>query len=307
MCRRTDATEWQKEPRAALVPDRPLDDKKILCPWVVPVSGGFRLFYMGHGRASPHGTIGRILSARSDDGITWTKEGGVRIDNSEGAEARALSPCALRSKGGGLRMYFEAYGREDGAASLILSARSDDEGLTFVREPGVRMQIDGARVGSPRALLLEGDRVRLYFHVYPEPLGSGIACGNHVESAVADDGLAFVREPGVRIPQTIDPRERTATYCANVIRLDGDRVRAFYGAWNDDDPRRGAIMTALSDDGGLSFVKHPDPVIAPDGPLDASFASEPCVFVDGLGHPRMVYEACDTKGVTRILAATAVL
>jgi hypothetical protein len=204
-------------------------------------------------------------------------------------------------------MYFEAYANDEGRGSVILSARSDDEGPTFVREAGVRMRIDGARVGSPRALVLEGDRVRLYFHVYPEPLRNGIQSGNHVESAVAGDGLTFVREPGVRIPQTIDPRERTATYCANVIRLDGERVRAFYGAWNDDAPHRGAIMTALSDDGGLSFVKHPTPVIAPDGPMDGSFASEPCVFLDGRGQPRMVYEACDALGVTRILAATAVL
>ena len=126
-----DATKWQKEPSPALVPDRPLDDRRILCPWVVPVAGGFRLFYMGHGSASPRGALGRILSARSDDGVIWTKEDGVRIDNEGETRGRALSPCVIRRADGGFRMYFEARSDDDGTGSVILSARSDDEGLTF--------------------------------------------------------------------------------------------------------------------------------------------------------------------------------
>ncbi|MBS2016785.1 MAG: hypothetical protein JST00_28125 [Deltaproteobacteria bacterium] len=302
-----DATKWRKEASPALSPDRALDDRRILCPWVVAIRGGFRLFYMGHGRASAPGTTGRILSARSGDGITWEKEEGVRIDNGEGADARALSPCVVRLTDGALRMYYEAYATPDGAGSVVLSARSDDDGETFTKEPGVRVAIDGARVGSPRALLLDGDRVRLYFHRYPEPYASGLGRGNHVESAVSHDGLGFVREPGVRIPQTLEPRERSATYCAQVVAEGDGRLRAFYGAWNDDDPHHAAIMTAVSDDGGLSFTKGDAPVIDPGGPFDAAFASEPCVFADGLGRLRMVYEGCDANGVTRILAATSVL
>jgi hypothetical protein len=307
-----DGTRWVKASRPVLEPDRPLDDAKILCPWVLPLLGGFRLFYMGHGSASAPGTHGRILSAWSDDGVSFRKEPGVRVDNGAGAEARALSPCVVATDGGaahggsGYRMYFEAASNAEGERSAILSASSFD-GVEFVREPGVRVQVDGARVGSPRALLLDDGRVRLYFHVYPEPIVNRLDRGNHVLSAISVDGVSFEREAGVRIPQTLDPRERAAVYCASMVALGGRRVRAFYGAWNEDERGRGAIMTALSVDDGLTFVKAPVPCIAPGSgldALDASFASEPSVYRDAAGRLRMVYEACDAAGVTRILAAT---
>lgn len=64
-------------------------------------------------------------------------------------------------------------------------------------------------------------------------------------------------------------------------------------------------MTAFSIDGGLTFVKDETPSIAPDGKLDAVFASEPCVYTDAAGRRRMVYEACDANAATRILGALA--
>ncbi|HSO35893.1 MAG TPA: hypothetical protein VLT33_25360, partial [Labilithrix sp.] len=135
---------WIQQARPVLEPDRALDDAKVLCPWVLPLPGGFRLFYMGHGSASPAGTRGRILSAWSEDGVTFRKEPGVRIDNGEGAEARALSPCAVARTEGGYRLYFEAARNIRGDGSVILSARSED-GLAFEREPGIRVRSEGAR------------------------------------------------------------------------------------------------------------------------------------------------------------------
>src|SRR4029079_16645960 len=120
------------------------------------------------------------------------------------------------------------------------------------------------RVGSPRALVLDGGRVRLYFHRYPEPVEDGLDRGNHVLSAISTDGLVFEVEPGIRIPQTLDPYECSAVYCASMVTLGNGRVRAYYGAWSGGPTACGAIMTALSDDGGLTFVKEPLPCIAPD-------------------------------------------
>jgi hypothetical protein len=286
----------------AIEGDRPDDDLRVLCPYVLALpGGGFRAFYMGHGRGSPRGTKGRILSAKSEDGVTWTKEPGVRLDHHEGAEVRVLSPCVV-PRLGGYRMYYEAVGKR--GLSVIKSAIADGA-FTFTPEEGARIAVKGANVGSPRALILPGGAVRLYFHVYPQPFRTGLDRGNHVVSAVAHDGVTFEREPGVRIAQTIEALEREAVYCAQPIAIDSTRVRVFYGAWNGQERARGAIMTAVSNDGGTTFRKHKRPCVAPDGDLDATFASEPCVYHDAEGRLRMLYEASDARGATRILGAVA--
>lgn len=279
----------------------PDDDLRILCPWVLPLSDGlFRAYYMGYGTGSPPGTTGRILSALSDDGITFVKEPGVRVDHYAGAELRVLSPSVL-AVAGGYRMYFEARGH---GGSFIGSAFSPD-GLEFALEPGPRIAADGTALGSPRPLVLPDGAVRLYFHTYPQPFRMGIDRGNHVVSAVAVDGLTFEREEGVRLPQTVEELELHAVYCAHPVSLGGPRVRAFYGVWRDGKIGRGAIMTALSEDGGLSFVKSDVPCVVPEGE-SAGFASEPCVYRDREGRHRMVYEAEDAEGATAILGAVAV-
>lgn len=115
----------------------------------------------------------------------------------------------------------------------------------------------------------------------------------------------------LRIPQTLPLLEREGVYCAVMVRIDserdfdGARVRAYYGAWKGGKGASGVILSAHSADGGRTFVKDAGVVIACDTPLDAGFASEPCVFRDDEGRWRMLYEACGTGGITRILEAVA--
>jgi hypothetical protein len=260
------------------------DGMRVLTPCVVS-DGKLRMLYMGDRE---------IRSAVSDDGVVWKKEPGVRIAR-EGDEERTLSPSVV-----GERAYFEI---SIGGVTTIGSATTTD-GLRFVRDPGVRIARRGANVGSPRALALADGRVRLYFHVYPQPMEMRLDRGNHVESAISTDGIHFEPEPGVRIAQTIAGLEDEAVYCAHVLPWERG-FRAFYAAWNGLKIGRGAIMTATSED-GLVFTKDPTPCIAPDGPFDQTFGSEPCVF-----RPRdawrMLYEGqgSDARGVTRILSAVA--
>jgi hypothetical protein len=296
---RDPGTRFERE-GIALAGDRGEDDVRVLTPCVLAVRDrSFRLFYMGHGRASPRGTRGAILSARSDDGIVWVKEPGVRVPCIEGEE-RTLSPSVIATCDG-WRMLFES---SMGGVTSIVSAASRD-GLTFEREGGVRVAERGASVGSPRALVLADGRLRLYFHVYPQPMRHGLACDNHIVSAIsADGGLTFEREPGVRIEQTIAGREDEAVYSAQVVTLAAGGVRMYYAAWNGAKTGRGTILTAVSPD-GLTFTKFPDPVLvgAAHANLESAFASEPCVFRAADGRWRMLYEAADATGTTRILAA----
>ena len=292
-------SSWKRD-GIALESDRPEDAARILTPCVIALPDRtLRMLYMGHGPASPPGTRGRILSARSEDGVRWRKEPGVRID-CEGLEDRTLSPDVIAADGG-WRVYFESSIK---AVTSLASAFSRDA-LTFEREPGLRVEIEGTSVGSPRALMLGDGRVRLYFHVYREPFVMGLDRGNHVESSISRDGLSFVREEGIRIAQTLAGVEDEAAYCARMIALERGRVRTYYSAWNGAKLGRGAILTALSDDDGLSFTKNDVPCIRPDGEHDGGFASDPCVFRAPDGSWRMVYEAADVSGTTRILSAVA--
>ena len=73
---------WTKDPKPCIGPDSPLDSLSILTPNVVRLpTGGYRLYYTGRGpgRAVPDAN-GYILSAVSEDGASWRKEPGVRLD-----------------------------------------------------------------------------------------------------------------------------------------------------------------------------------------------------------------------------------
>lgn len=295
-------SEWRKS-GVVLEGDRGDDDLRVLCPCVLPLAcGDYRLFYMGHGRASPSGTKGRILSAVSEDGVRWAKEPGVRVDHHDGAELRVLSPCVVPMDRG-YRMYFEAVSAR---GTSIRSAVSHDA-MRFRVEAGARVELAGRTVGSPRALLLPSGRVRLYFHAYPQPFRIGLEHENHVLSAISDDGVVFSPEAGVRIAQTLPGLEDEAVYCAQPVASGCATIWVFYGAWNGNSRARGAIMSAVSHDGGLTFTKSEVPCVKPDGVYDSTFASEPSVFADPNGRVRMIYEASDARGTTRLLAAERIL
>ena len=68
-------------------------------------------------------------------------------------------------------------------------------------------------------------------------------------SAVSKDGLLFEEEQGVRIAQET-PRETTAVYAPEVIRLGDGSYRMYYPPWCPT--FYGGVFTATSTDGLLS-------------------------------------------------------
>ena len=102
---------WTKDPEPCIGPDSPLDSQSILTPNVVRLpTGGYRLYYTGWGPGrAVHDANGYILSAVSDDGASWRKEPGVRLDVHEpDATQRVLCPDVVPLPDGRWRMYFEA-------------------------------------------------------------------------------------------------------------------------------------------------------------------------------------------------------
>lgn len=293
-------SRWTKDPVIAIDLDHPLDSERILTPNVVHwPAGGYRMYYTGLGPARRDANaLGYILSAYSDDAVTWHKDPGVRVDLfGPHASARTLCPDVVPLADGSWRMYFEA--RTTDRPTTILSACSAD-GLHWTVEPGVRFGDAIWSYGTPRVLYVEGG-FRMYFHRYTFPLRSGLDAGNHIISAASSDGVNFSQEPGVRIAQATE-REVFSVYAPDVVRLGDGSYRMYYSGWSDQ--IRGGVFTATSQD-GLLWHKASEPCIELGDTWDTDMVSEPCVIELPDGGARLFYEACDHEGNYRILSATS--
>lgn len=274
--------------------------------------GGYRLYYtqilprLGFpaGANDYHNATTRILSAFSRDGWSWTPEPGVRLSAQQGGagELRVVSsevvPCADDS--GRLRMYYECCSGTQSSHNAIRSAVSEDGGLGWTPEPGVRLQATGCTYIAPRVVFLEDGRCRLF------------CCqrGHGMISALSDDGLRFHLEPGLRIAQD-QPSDQRVAFAPEIVRAAGVPYRMYYAGYGT--ANRADILSAVSDD-GLQWRKEAEPIISPGGgKWDAAKCSEMCVFPlpsDQAPRYRMVYEACDgtapdQRGVWRIACATS--
>ena len=145
-----------------------------------------------------------ILSAVSNDGLTFTKEQGVRISSGTGFELHVCDPTIADLPDGKMRMYYKgANSMKPGPGQSIhkiFSAISSD-GLTFQKE-GLRIDSetngDNGWASVPDAMVLPDGRVRIYYVT-----ASGMEHG--IGSAISSDCLDFAKEPGIRIPNLVDP------------------------------------------------------------------------------------------------------
>jgi len=144
-----------------------------------------------------------ILSAISSNGLTFSKESGVRISAGTGFESHVCDPTMVDLPNGKARMYYKgADTMKPGPGSIhkIYSAISSD-GLNFQKE-GLRIDSetsgDNGWASVPDALMLPDGRVRIY---YVTAAGGQQGIG----SAISSDGLHFVKEPGIRVENLVDP------------------------------------------------------------------------------------------------------
>lgn len=172
--------------------------------------------------------------------FVWTVDPGTRLED-------ANIPSIHRLEDGRFRMYY-------GGPGGILSAISDD-GLTFTREPGVRvpsgsMGTSEAIATDPSVVVLKDGWVRLYYKGATGPGGPGQSI-HSVFSAVSTDGLSFEKE-GIRIDSQQTPDRGWASVPEAVVLPDG-RVRIYYVS-DGLDVKHG-IVSAISED-GLSFTRE---------------------------------------------------
>lgn len=145
-----------------------------------------------------------ILSAVSKDGITFEKENGIRISPGTGFESHVCDPTIVDLPDGKMRMYYKGANSQAGGPGQsihkIYSAISSD-GLTFQKE-GLRIDSeasgDNGWASVPDAIVLPDGRVRIYYVT-----AAGMQHG--IGSAMSSDGLNFVKEPGIRVENLVDP------------------------------------------------------------------------------------------------------
>src|SRR3989344_4696201 len=155
-----------------------------------------------------------ILSAISNDGLTFTKEQGVRISPGTGFELQVCDPTMVDLLDGKMRMYYKGADSQNAGPGQsihkIYSAISSD-GLTFTKE-GLRIDSetsgDNGWASVPDAIILPDGRVRIYYVTAAE-MEHGIG------SAISSDGLNFVKEAGLRVPNLVDPA---------LIKIDGKYI-----------------------------------------------------------------------------------
>lgn len=278
---------WRVEQGPRLQGSRDLDSSKLQAPGIARTpAGGYRLFYTGVGPSKPFPDCqGYILSAVSDDGLTFAKEPGIRLapqPEIPHRSLRVLAPTVASCGDGRWRMYVEARGPAD-RQTVICSAISTDM-LHWEWEGGIRFQ-GPDNVGGPRYLALPNGQGRLYCFVSEhDPLGNRRS--QSVISAVTSDGLQFEREPGYRLRDNQAEYDTAGITAAEVIppAIPGDRWTMFFSAWQSA-PKDGRLLVHPSQDAD-----------AVDNGRSADFAAA-SIASDMSGYRSRIFASCSEDGL----------
>jgi hypothetical protein len=333
---------WYKEVGARVEGSRDLDRDKVQAPCIVrKPGGGYRLFYTGIGPGKPFDACqGYILSATSEDGLSFAPEPSIRVvplPAQPHLALRVLAPSIVELPDGGWRMYFEARGTAD-RPTTICSAVSRDQ-LAWHIEDGIRFTRPGG-VGAPRFRQSPDGSGRLYCfesRYRGGAPGQGDRIGTPVISAITRDGLNFTAETGLRLADRTHVLDSAGITAAEIAP--GGPSRLYYSGWQDlpeGQPRpshpslnadavatgQSASFAAASIAADMSgyrsriFVAHSADgmtwtrdgiVIEGDGycgaDIDAVHAEDMSLIALPDGRLRMYYAACDALGVWRIASA----
>lgn len=134
----TDGFSWIIESGVRLSPGGEFDPDNIVHPTVIALpEGGYRIYYDGEIRKTEQEFTWRILSATSPDGLTWTKDPGVRVNVEEGplyADLVWSAHAEYYELTGTYQLYFSVQTPEDNLIDGIYTATSPDGLLFTVRD-----------------------------------------------------------------------------------------------------------------------------------------------------------------------------
>ncbi len=199
-------------------------------------NGKYRMIYEG---SKNQQSIRKLYSAVSDDGLKWTKEEGIRLEDSIIESKKGTSqetiftsvPDVVRLDNDCLRMYYTVIDE-----SRI--AESCDEGLTWQKIGKIMFDVYPEVVQDPDIIRLENGKYKLFFSTQDFE-----RTRQWILSAESDDGINFKIDSGERInpssgnKRAVDP---------DVIKLPDGKYRMYFGessSWDNFD-----IMAAVSED-----------------------------------------------------------
>lgn len=266
-----------------------------------------------------------VHAVPTDPGRSWVKEAAVAVDAPPDGENNPLpeaqwpakavrtgvcgvvSPRVIALPGGSFRLYYTQIlprpgypagaNDYDNATTRILSAFSRD-GSAWTPEPGVRLSSREGGAGEFRVVSSEvvpvadsDDRLRMYYECCRGPQSEP----NSIRSAISEDGgLEWTPESGARLATS------GRNYMApRIVFLDNERCRLYCCE------RGQGIISALSEDGGLTFRQEPGVRIAQNGAYDSHAAFAPEILrVDGAGYV-MYYAGYSAPNRAYILRAVS--
>lgn len=182
----SDGMTWVPEPGVRLSPQQGgAGDFRVVSPDIVPISGEpgrLRMYY----ECCPgtQSIDNSIRSAVSNDGLSWTVEPGVRLENF-GCHYSSCRIVFLED--GQSRMYVAESNRG------IVSALSTDGGVSFEIEESIRVplgdNLDKTVAFAPEIVRINNRGYRMYYAGYSAPNCAFIL------TATSDDGLNWEKDP----------------------------------------------------------------------------------------------------------------
>ena len=203
-----------------------------------------------------------IVSAVSDNGLTFTEEPGVRIRGIEAGQ-----PRVWRLPDGRWRLYVSKM--------MEIASFTSEDGLIFTKDSGNRLTAEAAglpAISSPAIVEVESGRWRMYYSTLAIP-GAGPG-GKRSGSATSTDLLTWTVDPGWRLGEGAPYLTDSAEHPFPVLDEDGT-VSLFYGKFRaSPGGAPDGLYRAISADGltfteeaytGLYFGNDPEVLRLPTG------------------------------------------
>lgn len=184
-------------------------------------NGQYRMIYEG---AKNQQTIRKLYSAISSDGLEWTKEAGVRLEDSiffydpkkgTGSDVVFTSvPDVIELENGCFRMYYTVIDE-----SRI--AESCDEGLSWQKKGKIMFDVYPEVTQDPDIIQLDNGKYKLFFSTQ-----NFERTRQWILSASSEDGINFKIDSGKRIEPALG---KTRAVDPDVVKLPDGTYRMYYG------------------------------------------------------------------------------